>query len=110
MNNFDEHWVPRPSDMAWTAAQIDRVKDGGSMIFQADQSIWIVDKTHKVIRCVSVGVDKTMHHAVRACVKPLGYTVEVVASPPVVIGKETAGTVKTQQTLPRIATDHNQLS
>lgn len=93
-------WQPRPSDISWTANLIRSMSDGGRWTIPMNQSVWAIDKTNKVFRCVVGPKDDMFDKLTKVCAR-LGYKVEYAPESvaPAVIGAEDYGKGKTASRL-----------
>ena len=69
------NWQPRQSDIAWTFNLINRIHDGGIWEIPVNHSVWKIDKTQQVMRCIRGEQDDLYHKLVKVCAA-LSYRVE----------------------------------
>lgn len=93
-------WQPRPSDITWTQNLIESMADGGMWGIPMNQSVWRLDKTNRVFKCVHGTKDDMFEKLTKVCAK-LGYTTALAVEnlPAHVIDEQLRGTGKSTSRL-----------
>lgn len=65
-----ENWTPRPQDIAWTKAHLERINDGG--FWGTSECLYRVDKTNKILRVMD-GQPGEMFKRIKACCAAMGW-------------------------------------